>query len=96
VTISVGTPGSATASGQRWEFTANVTGGGEGGTGNATIRTYAWSFGDGSSVTTSGNVIAHVYDTGAEPARRTVRVTVTAQDGRTASGETDIIVAARP
>lgn len=86
----------ATATGQRWTFTANVTGGGEGGTGNATIRSYLWSFGDGTSVTTSGNVIAHVYDVAESPQRRTVRVTATAADGRTASGETDIIVAAKP
>ena len=86
----------ATTAGQRWTFTANVTGGGEGGTGNATIRSYTWNFGDGQQVTTSGNVIAHVYKTEDRPQRFQVTVTATAADGRTASGETEIIVSASP
>lgn len=95
ITVSTSSD-TVTAGGQRWTFTANVTGGGEGGTGNATIRSYLWSFGDDTQVTTSGNVIAHVYDVAESPQRRTVKVTATAADGRTASGETDIIVAAKP
>ena len=95
VTITA-TSGTATASGQSWTVTAAVTGGGEGGTGNATIESYAWTFGDGSSATTSGNVTSHVYGISSTETQRTVTVTVTAQDGRTATGRTEILVSKFP
>ena len=74
----------------RWTFTAEVTGGGEGGTGNAAITSYEWDFGDGGTATTSGNRTSHVYSrdeakTSTDTERRTVVVTVRAQDGRTAT-----------
>jgi hypothetical protein len=95
VTISA-TSGTATAEGQRWEFTASVTGGGETGTGNATIKEYRWDFGDGSSATTSGTTTAHIYETETTEQRITVSVTVIAQDGRTASARTEILVSKFP
>jgi hypothetical protein len=61
VALAAGTPPTATASGQLWTFTATVTGGGEGGTGDATVQSYEWTFGDGTSATTSGSVTSHVY-----------------------------------
>ncbi len=90
------TPGTDTAGGQRWEFTATATGGGDNGTGNATIQSYSWEFGDGSSATTSGNTTAHVYDTALTEQRRTVTVTVRTVDGRTATGRTEILVSKFP
>lgn len=95
VTVTA-TSGTATASGQRWEFTAAVTGGGEGGTGNATIESYTWDFGDGTSAVTSGNTTAHVYDTDPTEQPRTVTVTVRTPDGRTATGRTEILVGKFP
>jgi hypothetical protein len=85
----------ATATGQRWEFTADATGGGEG-TANATFESYAWDFGDGTSVTTSGKTTAHVYDTASTEQKYTVSVTVRTTDGRTATGRTEILVDKRP
>jgi adhesin/invasin len=91
------TAGTATDDGQRWEFTATATGGGEGGTGNAAIQSYTWDFGDDSSdVTTSGNVTAHIYETESSAQTYTVTVTVRTADGRTATGRTEILVAAEP
>jgi hypothetical protein len=86
----------ATENGQRWAFTANVTGGGEGGTGNATIESYRWDFGDGKGAETSGTTVAHVYDTKTTETRYPVSVTVRTPDGRTASGRTEILVAKFP
>ena len=91
-----GTGGTATASGQRWTFTATVTGGGEGGSGNATIQRYDWDFGDGDTATTSSNTTAHIYDTEVTEQRRIVTVTVRTQDGRTATGRTEILVSKFP
>jgi len=91
-----GTGGTATASGQRWTFTATVTGGGEGGTGNATVQRYDWDFGDGDTATTSSATTAHIYDTEATEQRRIVTVTVRTQDGRTATGRTEILVSKFP
>ena len=96
VALTAGTAGTATASGQLWPFTAAVTGGGEGGTGDATIESYAWTFGDGTSATTSGSATSHVYATAATETQRTVTVTVTAQDGRTATAQTEILVSKFP
>lgn len=91
-----GSAGTATASGQLWSFTATVTGGGETGTGNATIAAYEWDFGDGTSATTSSATTAHVYSTAAAEQRRVVTVTVRTQDGRTATGRTEILVSKFP
>lgn len=86
----------ATENGQRWTFTANVTGGGDGGTGNATIESYRWDFGDGKGAETSGSTVAHVYDTKTTESRYPVSVTVRAPNGRTATGRTEILVAKFP
>ena len=91
-----GTGGTATASGQRWTFTATVTGGGEGGTGNATVQRYDWDFGDGDTATTSSATTAHIYDTELTEQRRIVTVTIRTQDGRTATGRTEILVSKFP
>ena len=96
VTLTAGTPGTATVSGQRWTFEAAATGGGDGGTGNAPIQTYSWDFGDGESATTSGSATAHVYTTTTVEQRRTVTVTVRTADGRTATARTEILVGKFP
>ena len=84
------TCGTATVQGQRCEFTATVTGGGEGGTGNAAIQTYEWDFGDSSDdVTTSGNITSHVYTS---DGRYTVVVTARTPDSRTGTGRTEIVI----
>ena len=95
VTITT-TSGTATAQGQRWEFTASVTGGGESGTGNATIQQYRWDFGDSQLAETSSGTTAHVYETKSTEQRITVVVTVRTQDGRTATGRTEILVSKFP
>jgi len=80
----------------RCSFEATVTGGGEGGTGNAAIQSYSWDFGDGTSATTSGNRTSHVYtrDSAADPQveRQTVTVTARTADGRTGSAQEEIVV----
>lgn len=86
----------ATENGQRWTFTANVTGGGEGGTGDAAIQEYRWDFGDGKGAETSGEEVAHVYATKVSESRYEVSVTVRTQDGRTAVGRTEILVSKFP
>ena len=91
VTIAATAAAGPTAAGHAWTFTATTAGGAEG-TANAPIESYSWDFGDGQGTTTSGNSTAHVYETTAQPQRRTVSVTVRTQDGRTANGRTEIIV----
>jgi PKD repeat protein len=49
---------------------------------------YAWDFGDGTTLTTSGGVTSHAFGT---VGVYTVRVTITAPDGRTATNTTTII-----
>jgi hypothetical protein len=84
------TCGTATTQGQRCEFTATATGGGEGGTGNASIESYTWDFGDDSDdVTTSGNVTSRVYTS---DGRYVVVVTARTVDGRTGAGRTEIVI----
>jgi hypothetical protein len=92
VTISAGTPDTATAQGQRWPFTATVTGD------DATSRptTYEWTFGDGTTATTNGNTTAHVYTTTTVRVARTVSVRVTLANGQTITASTDILVASFP
>ena len=87
LTVSIGaTGGTATAGGQRWEFTATLI------PTDAGAQSYTWDFGDGDEVTTSGNTTAHVYDTTSTEQRRTVTVTVRTVDSRTVSGRTEILV----
>jgi hypothetical protein len=88
VTITA-TPGTAAAGAQPWTFTANVTPA----TGGADqVESYTWNFGDGSGATTSGNSTTHVYERSSGNGRRTVTVTVRTVDGRTATGQTEILV----
>lgn len=94
VTITT-TKETATGTSQRWTFTADVTGGGEG-TATASIESYTWDFGDGSGAVTSGKTTAHVYATKTTPEKYTVTVTVKATDGRTAKGQTEILVDKTP
>ena len=88
--------GTATAGGQRWEFTATVT------PTDSQVQSITWDFGDGESATTGGvnalgvAVTAHVYDTEDEETPRTVTVTVRTTDGRTATGRTEILVDDNP
>ena len=88
VTITA-TPGTAVPGrGQPWTFTANVTPA----TGGADqVESYTWNFGDGSGATTSGNSTTHVYSS-SNNGRTVVTVTVRTVDGRTANGQTEIIV----
>ncbi len=53
------------------------------------ILAYDWDFGDGTSDTTTGTTITHVYTT---PGIKSVSVTARAQDGRQGSGTTEIII----
>ena len=64
-------------------FTATATGT------TVPIASYAWNFGDGTTVTTSGNVVNHVFTTAAT---RTVTVTVTTTEGVTGSTQITLIV----
>jgi hypothetical protein len=78
----------------RWTFSAEVTGGGDGGSGNAVIESYTWDFGDGTTATTNGKSTSHVYEktnTGAN-GRITVTVTAKTADGRTVSTREEIVV----
>ena len=62
-------------------FTATATGT------TVPIATYAWNFGDGTTVTTSGNVVNHVFTLAA-----TLTVTVTATTTEGVTGSTQIVV----
>ena len=64
-------------------FTATVTGN------TVPIATYEWVFGDGSTQTTSGNVVNHVYTS---PGTRGVRVTATTTTGVSGSTQITLIV----
>ena len=67
-------------------FTAMVSGS------TVPIERYEWDFGDGASVTSSGNVVNHVYSgTGT----REAQVRAVAQDGQTGVGRTTVEVAPR-
>jgi hypothetical protein len=84
------TSGTATAGGQRWEFTATVT------PTDTPIQSFTWDFGDDESATTTSGTTAHVYDTAPVEQRRTVTVTARTSDGRTATGRTEILVGKFP
>jgi hypothetical protein len=83
------TPGATTVGvGQTFTFVATVTvTGGE--TNEARPVSYRWDFGDGTSATTSGNTITHVYTT--PTTRHTVTVEVSMSNGQTVSAQTEII-----
>ena len=87
VTITA-TAGTASGGSQPWTFTANVTPA----TGGADqVESYTWNFGDGATATTSGNSTTHVYDRG-NNGRRIVTVSVRTVDGRSVTGQTEILV----
>ena len=82
ITATAGTPSGGRTS---IAFSANVTPA----TGGADVaQSFSWNFGDGSTATTSGKDITHVYNTASGP--YTVSVTVTTTDGRAASGQTQV------
>jgi PKD repeat protein len=64
-------------------FTATVIG-----LGNSVVVNYQWDFGDGRSLSTSGNQVTQTYSHPSGPF--TVRVTVTTSTAQTASGTTVI------
>ena len=79
----------------RWTFDADITGGGDSATPNAPIQSYTLDFGDGETVTTSGDRTSHVYDrdaTDPRTERRQVTVTARTVDGRTATAREEILV----
>ena len=84
------TPETATNLGQRWNFTATVTG-----TDALSLPSrYDWDFGDGVTLTTNGNLTSHVYTIGG--IKRTVSVRVTLANGQAVSTTTEIIIAVLP
>jgi hypothetical protein len=92
ISVTIATPTCTDTAGQAETcgFTATVSGGGDGGTGNASIESYTWNFGDDSDeVTTSGNATSHVYTS---EGSKTVTVTARTPDGRTATGRIEIFV----
>ena len=82
--VTVGVSPAAPTAGATVTFTASVTGNAGSG-----VTSYVWNFGDGQGRTTNGNITSHVY---AASANRTVTVTVTAPDGRTATTSIQISV----
>lgn len=88
VTITTGTPTTVPIAGSTWTFTAVVKPDADA----TTIVSYSWTFGDGSTSTTSGNVTSHVYAGSASNGPKSISVTVTTSDGRTAVGQTQILV----
>lgn len=82
----VGTAGNAV----RWKFAATVTPAAD----IPNVGSYAWDFGDGTeNVATSGSGTSHVYTGGPTVnGRKVVTVTIRTNDGRTATGRTEIIV----
>jgi chitodextrinase len=74
---------SATTNPKVINFTANVSPAG------VPVASYAWTFGDGTSATTSGATTSHTY---AAAGDRTVRVTIRTTTNRTATGSTNITV----
>ena len=64
-------------------FTATATGT------TVPIASYAWDFGDGTTLTTSGNQVNHVYEA---DGTKTVKVTVTTVEGVTGSTQISLIV----
>ncbi len=79
------TASQSTTNPQIFNFTANVSPTAA----STSIASYAWTFGDGSSTTTSSNTTFHQYTSSGT---KTVRVTARTSTNRTASGSTTIIV----
>ena len=73
----------ASRSGNIATFTATVS------PSDTVVATYAWTFGDGQSATTSTNQISHAY---AVPGFYNVTVTATTSTGRRASASTTVII----
>ena len=88
--------GTKTTTTVRWTFSAAVTGGGDGGTGNAVIESYAWDFGDGTTTTTNSAQTSRVYTKSGREGATTVTVTPRTADGRTVTAREEIIVAYVP
>ena len=65
-------------------FTATVTGS------TVPVARYEWDFGDREGVTTTGNVVDHVYTAGGA---RTARVTVFSIEGDRGTSQTTVVVA---
>ena len=59
------------------------------GTAPTNVSRYEWSFGDGSTTTTSGRSVNHVYST---TGTKNARVTVRTNDGKSGTGSTQIVV----
>lgn len=70
---------------QTFHFTANVSPTGA----SSSVASYAWTFGDGTGVTTSSPSTSHTYESSGN---KTVRVTARTNTNRTASGSTTISV----
>ncbi len=86
VTLSATTGTAVAGIGQPATLTATVTPA----TGGAdVVSKYEWTFGDGESAETNGNVTTHVYATNGA---KTATVTVTTTDGRTATASTEFII----
>ena len=64
-------------------FVANATGSA------VPVASYAWNFGDGTTVTTSGNQVYHVYT---EPGTFTVTVTAVTSEGVSGSSQISVVV----
>ena len=56
------------------------------------IDRYEWSFGDGRTAVTSGNIMSHAYTSAG---RKSVEVRVVEKDGRTGTGRTEVNVTPR-
>ena len=77
------TASQSTTDPQTFNFTANVSPAG------SSVASYAWTFGDGSSQTTSSNTTSHTYTSSGN---KTVRVTARTSTNTTAAGSTTVSV----
>jgi PKD repeat protein len=68
---------------QTFNFTANISPAG------TTVASYTWTFGDGTTQTTSSNTASHKYSSSGN---KTVRVTARTSTNKTASGSTTVQV----
>ncbi len=95
LSFTTDTCATATVQGQRCSFTVAATGGGDGGTGNASIESYTWNFGeDGASdVVTSSPTITHIYTA---DGRYTVTATARTADARSARAQTEVLIDVLP
>jgi PKD repeat protein len=85
IALSVTVTGSANPTvSQPVTFTAAVT------PTSVSVARYDWTFGDGTTASTNGNTVGHVYKS---PGAKTVSVTAVTADGATGTGQTVINVA---